>query len=349
MAFAALISDGFMMDEFPHAPPHAPSRTMPSVGIVGAGMAGLSCAEFLVRSGIGCVVFDKSRGIGGRMSTRRVGDEFAFDHGAQFVRPKGPAFAQCLNSLREAGTVVVWDAVANEQSEEISAPFQVGSPAMNRMLLPLTDGVDMRLGDAVTHIERQASSWVVHTENGGRFNFDVLVSTIPVVQMRQLCANHRDLVDQVQAVEMDPCWAMMVGFAHKIEVPFDVWRHVSPAIGWMARNSSKPGRRHKNDCWVVHASPQWSRAHLEGDRDEISNMMLGEFAEALGKGLPRPAHLDVHRWRYAQTIVPLGKPFAMDVTGTLFAGGDWCLGARVEAAFDSGTAIANCILESVAK
>lgn len=43
-----------------------------TVAIIGAGMAGLSCARALVQAGVAVELFDKGRGPGGRMSTRRV-------------------------------------------------------------------------------------------------------------------------------------------------------------------------------------------------------------------------------------------------------------------------------------
>ena len=51
------------------------------VAIIGAGMAGLAAARLLREAGAGCMIFDKSRGLGGRMATRRAGD-FSFDHGS---------------------------------------------------------------------------------------------------------------------------------------------------------------------------------------------------------------------------------------------------------------------------
>ena len=46
----------------------------------------------------------------------------------------------------------------------------------------------------------------------------------------------------------------------------------------------------------------------------------------------------------ARVTQALGRPFLTNVDGTLHLGGDWCIGARVEAAWQSGTAIADDIL-----
>ena len=55
--------------------------------IIGAGMAGIACADALQAAGHAVAVFDKGRGPGGRMSTRRMETPLgtvAFDHGAQY-------------------------------------------------------------------------------------------------------------------------------------------------------------------------------------------------------------------------------------------------------------------------
>lgn len=54
-----------------------------------------------------------------------------------------------------------------------------------------------------------------------------------------------------------------------------------------------------------------------------------------------------HMWRYAFVSCPLGQPFLMSENETLFAGGDWCLGARAEDAWPSGLAIAQKIADGV--
>ena len=51
------------------------------IAIIGAGLAGLSAARALTAAGHTPVVFEKSRGLGGRLATRRT--EFGpIDHGA---------------------------------------------------------------------------------------------------------------------------------------------------------------------------------------------------------------------------------------------------------------------------
>ena len=61
--------------------------TPQTIAVIGAGLAGLSCAQALLQAGHTVHVFDKSRGPSGRMSTRRAEDDngpWQCDHGAQY-------------------------------------------------------------------------------------------------------------------------------------------------------------------------------------------------------------------------------------------------------------------------
>ena len=80
---------------------------MTRVAIIGAGISGLACARQLAKAGVSVVVFDKGRGIGGRVATRRAGD-LQFDHGAPFVRAQRDDFSALLASLTVDGSAVPW-------------------------------------------------------------------------------------------------------------------------------------------------------------------------------------------------------------------------------------------------
>jgi len=77
------------------------------IAIIGAGMAGLACARHLAQAGHAPIIFDKGRGIGGRLATRRA-EGLQFDHGAQYVNAHTPGFAALLAELAAAGAAAPW-------------------------------------------------------------------------------------------------------------------------------------------------------------------------------------------------------------------------------------------------
>ncbi len=100
---------------------------------------------------------------------------------------------------------------------------------------------------------------------------------------------------------------------------------------------------------MIHAAAQWSREHLEADAQEAAQLMLHAFANAVGSRLPAPAWLNAHRWRHAMVEQPLGLPCLLDADLAAGACGDWCIAPRVEAAFESGRAMAHSVLSMLGR
>ena len=291
------------------------------IAIIGAGMAGLSCARGLAEAGFSPVVFEKSRGLGGRLATRRTG-ALRFDHGAQYVTARGESFRAYLNDYAQA-----W------RPEGASGAWFVGTPGMNALVKPMAEGLDIRLGAQVTPL-RDGAHWRIEEAL-----FDRVISTVPAAQARALFP---ETAEALAAVEVAPCWTLMVAFEHGTDWP-DMARARDTDLAWIARNTSKPGREPEPECWVVHASPDWSRAHLELEKEVAQERML-DLLRGMRGALPGLVSASAHRWRYAMTIAPLGRSHMASDDGSLLIGGDWCLGARVEDAWESGRAMAAAVI-----
>lgn len=318
---------------------------LPHIAIVGAGMCGLACAQRLLQAGISPTLYDKGRGIGGRLATRRVGDGLSFDHGAQYVTARGSAFSMALDKAIAADRASRWNPEGRRDAGSTGGDWIVGTPGMSALAKLLADSVDVRVSQEVSAVRRDTDGWRVHTASDpvGAV-FDVVVVTIPAPQARALLTASPEFHDDLNRVGIAPCWALLIAFDESLDVPFDVRRSETEDLTWIARNSSKARRGDEKDCWVVHASPTWSSENLELDRETVAGAMSDLLARTVGRDLPAPHYVAAHRWRYALTTEPLGRPFLASRDLTLLVGGDWCLGARVEYAFESGQAIADTLL-----
>ena len=81
---------------------------MKDIAIIGAGLSGLTVANYL-KDYANITIFEKARGVSGRLSTRRVGP-FCFDHGAQFFRTRTNEFKAFIAPMIKEGVVAHWDA-----------------------------------------------------------------------------------------------------------------------------------------------------------------------------------------------------------------------------------------------
>lgn len=307
------------------------------IAIVGAGLAGLACAVGLRAQGHAPVLFDKSRGVGGRLSTRRADGMLRFDHGAQFVTARTTGFSTLLDEARTAGRAARWDDGSGETRI-------VGIPGMNALAKHMADGLSIRLAERISHVTRAADGWHIATGDE-TWACRRVVLAVPAPQARALLGEAHPLAQEIAAAEMAPCLALMVAFEGPVPAPFLARRDPDDALDWIALNSSKPGREDLNS-WIAHGAPAWSCEHLERTPDEIAALMLPMLCERLGANPASAHHVAAHRWRFARVTTPLGMPFARDESALLYAGGDWCLGARAECAWESGTAIARDILGS---
>lgn len=320
----------------------------PKVGVIGAGIAGLTCARILQDHGLDVTLFDKGRAPGGRMSRRRA-EPFQFDHGAQYFNARDPVFRCYVESWREDGVVDVWkgrmvtigEAGIDEAAR--SEEHFVGVPGMNGLAKHLAKDLTIHLGNEVSALRRDGGGWRIETPNLSEgASFDMVVLAVPAVQAAALLEEAPAFADRLGDVGMSPCWAALLGFDHALDLPFDgAWARDSP-IAWIARNNSKPGRA-QAESWVVHASRDWSKANLEDAREDVFQHLAKAFG-ALTSTSTTPSFGTAHRWRYALAHRPLGEDCLFDGDRGLVVCGDWCLAGRVEAAFRSGTAAAGRIM-----
>ena len=326
-------------------------RASPRIAVIGAGMAGLTCAQRLAAAGVDAIVFEKSRGIGGRLATRRAPGGLRFDHGAQYVTARSSSFRMRIDEALKSGAAQIWRPELNIEGANAADDWFVGAPSMNAFLKRSATRLDIRLGTAVTALRREDDGWTVETAPPDAHGvFDAVVSAAPAPQTASLAVTAApDLAERLERVEMAPCWAAMMCFETPYEPGFDIWRAEHDNLAWFARNASKPGRDRDADCWVAHAGVAWSAHYLEEPKEDVLEPMLALLRGALSGPMPALAFADCHRWRYARARVPFDAPFVADKTGTFLAAGDWCLGARVECAFESGDAAANALLSRISR
>ena len=320
----------------------------PKVGVIGAGIAGLTCARVLVDHGLDVTLFDKGRAPGGRTSRRRA-EPFHFDHGAQYFTARDPVFCRYVESWREDGIIDAWQGrtvtIGRSGIEDVVTPGErfVGVPGMNALARHLAKNLEIQTGVEISGLVRDGRSWRLAARHSfENESFDLIVLAVPAVQAVSLLGEAPKLADRLKGVGMSPCWAVLLGFDERLDLVFDAaWASDSP-ICWLARNNSKPGRD-QAESWVLHASRDWSEGNLEDEADTILPRLRDAFGALTGLSVT-PAFGVAHRWRYALAHRPLGEAFLLDDDQRLGVCGDWCLAGRVESAFQSGAALAGRIL-----
>jgi predicted NAD/FAD-dependent oxidoreductase len=299
-------------------------------------MAGLACAEGL---GVGAerpVLLDKGRGAGGRMATRRLATpdgETSLDMGAQYFTVRDPLFRRRVQAWIATGLVAPW--------ADAGTDAYVGVPTMNAPIRQMAERQTVRWATRVVRLERGSGAWRLHIETGECIEIDVAIIALPAEQAAQLLEHvAADLAARARAVASAPCWTVMLAFAERVPVAGHCFRG-SGALGWAARNSAKPGRVGP-ESWILQSGPAWSTRHVDADAAWVTASLIEAAERLLGVPLPHAYAQACHRWLYARSGAD-GSSAIWDPERAIGVCGDWLVGPRVEAAWQSGTRLAQHI------
>lgn len=319
------------------------------VGIIGAGIAGLACATELAKAGFAVTLFDKSKGVGGRMSHRHY-EKWGADHGAQYFTVKDPIFQVEVQRWLAHGVVEPWKArivtLANGIVSDLDHKTEryVGVPAMTAPAKYLAKDLSVQLSTNIIEIKQINDLWRVVSKDEGLLPdaFDYLMTAIPSVQAKTIIGGYSNTLKEIcNQVVMLPCWTLMVYLKNPLMLDFDGAFVKDHLFSWIARDNTKPGRS-PYETWVAQASNEWSLQNLELTQFEIDQRLVESFEALTGQ------HCDLyqsHLWRYAKLESPHEQIYAYDSALRLGACGDWLRNSTVEGAWLSGYSLAHSLID----
>lgn len=327
------------------------TETLPlsnTIAVIGAGLAGLSCANALREAGCAVTVFDKSRGPSGRLSTKRgsdnLGSEWQCDQGAPWFTAIDPSFRAVVAEWMANGHAAIWRPMVNGPDDTMPVRH-VGLPRMTALGRHLSHDLKLTLQTTICNLRRDTAGWSLASSEQGWLpgHYAAIVLAVPAPQavplLRPVAAA---LADAVAEVRMSACWSVILRFSAPTDRTADLilpTRH--GLLQHAVRDSSKPGREGP-ETWLLQATADWSDAHVEADPGFVADALLDAF---LAPADPPPHAWSSHRWRYASTRhTPFDGPIwqRADAIGVC---GDWLSAAgTVESAWLSGRELARQLL-----
>ncbi len=333
-------------------------KTLPQIAIIGTGIAGLGCAAQL-HGHAAISLFDKSRGLGGRMATRRS-EAANFDHGVSSFSAEDD-FAAFLQPYIANQSLAAWlpETVRLSAQGEITQLLPprrrwVASPGMSSLggaVLAHYNFDAVHLGAAVSALEAQADGRY-RVVAGGQFydGFDRVILAMPPAQAAALLPQGA-MRQSCESVAMRPCHTLMLASEDAMAVKWDVALVDDAMVDIVIANHQKPARTGQT-ALVVQTHHQWSAQHIERPVDEVGALIEARLFDLLGDkmaALRTTSYKSCHRWLYAAAAEPLqnAQGFLFDPATGLGVAGDWCLGRRVRHGFASGSGLAAAVKNSL--
>lgn len=316
------------------------------VAVVGAGLAGLSCARRLQDQGKRVIVLDKSRGVGGRVATRRL-YETRIDHGLVSFSIQGPHTAKLLQDEAIQATLQPW-------AEGWVSPL--GNTAVIKQLAM---ALDVQTHFCVTELHQDREGWDIRgaASDTAVVRARSLVMAIPAPQAIALLAtlipseSQQDLWQRLDRVSFEPCITVMVGYPLPLSEQLPR-RGLVAAGNAPLRTVIEDSSKRQNPAQLtlcLHSTPEFAQHYVDRhDWDTAIPTLIQHWITQAGPEFRMPLWSQGHRWRYGFTAQALGVAcVGQRLPLPLVCCGDWCLGAQSEAAIASGVAASEWILATL--
>lgn len=338
------------------------------IGIIGAGLSGLAAGRLLARAGHEVTIYEKSRGYGGRMATRYVGDnhEIKLDHGLSHFTAQSDEFREFVAELIDQDLLQVWgenfsaydgEKLLERTPNQPNQPLYTSTKGMNAIGKYLARWVDVRTDTKVgglTYFGTNRSkkrSWMINLTSSEAIGADAVIIAVPARQAYGILSSCIDetntlkIVRVIDEVSYSPSFSLMAGY-NKLEVP--EWEGIvcrNSLLSFISNESLK--RNLDTASFVLQANAQFSRNHREENPDVVARKMVSEFVEITGGWAASPDWNQLHFWRYSQANEVIGSPFLEleDEDAPLALVGDYFEGNTVDHAYRSGYQLAKHWLE----
>jgi predicted NAD/FAD-dependent oxidoreductase len=313
--------------------------------IIGAGISGLLCATELRKAGKSVRLLDKGRGLGGRMSTRRMAGG-RLDHGAQYFTVKDARFQAYVDEWLEAGVVKEWFSHLPEDSNPEGYPRYCGVRGMTDAPKWLGRELQVENSQQVIALTRDTDQWVARTQSGDCFGGQHLVLTAPLPQALSLLDSSglryaNGSTEALRAIRYERGLATMAILDGPSGLPSPGGLKITEApLSWIGDNQQK-GISPEVPAVTIHSDAAFADAHWDAPDEVRGTLMLKAAAPYLQAGVKE---FTCHRWGFTKALEPWPERCFHNVGLSLTLAGDSFGGPRVEGAALSGLAAADRIL-----
>ena len=314
---------------------------MKKISIIGTGLSAIFSAIHLRKNtDLEINFFDKARGLGGRLATRRA-EGGKFDHGAQYFS------IERINNLPEIQMLINEGVISNIEDKDI----YFSPDGMTNIAKKLLTDFNIFKEHKLVSIDKENENYKLFFENGSTFNSDYIIMSCPMPQSLEILNKSKidydnNLIKDLEDLSYFPCIVVMIKSEIKLS---NLEKHIgtdvdSKDISWIGDNYGKKVSSIEN-YYTIQCSPEFSYENFENEYDETNEKLKHDMEKIFGSNYQI---LSNHKWRYSipknfyqgdNSLVINQKNF-LGLCGDIFTNG------RFDGAITSGLSIADKFLKN---
>jgi predicted NAD/FAD-dependent oxidoreductase len=279
--------------------------------VIGAGLSGLSVAKKITDENLGSVlVLEKSRGVGGRMATRRtLGTKF--DHGAQFYRAK-----KDISTLHQEWSE---EKISHQWFVSIQGDHWCAEEGMTALAKNLAKDINVRLEFQVQTISFQDQLWKITNDKNESLLAKKIILTAPLPQSIILLEKS-NIVVPVEFKKINYTKALIALITLHNDLEINQYGYEENQSGnFFSISDQKRKGVSKTPALTVTMSANFSEQEFEKSDEESLEKILQLFKEKYPEANILGAELK--KWRYCQPLNNL-KTMYHEIAPNLFLIGD---------------------------
>ncbi|MGA1939212.1 NAD(P)-binding protein [Arcobacter sp. YIC-310] len=302
-----------------------------NIAIIGAGFSGCYLYNRFKNENHDIKIFEKSRGCGGRLSTKYIDDKFV-DHGTPYFETNEPDFIYFSNRLERKGIL----------RKEKNKYFPTNG--INKFCSSLINKQDLIKQTKIVSCIKNKDKWSLYDENDNCFkDFDLVIFTIPAPQVLELGLElESNIKDKLKTVKYNSI-ASLILYDNK---PFSINKELynSQFFKKVINNSEKYNYTDFSS-YVFHANESFSTNNNNKNKEDLGIQIYNYIDYFQKTKLPKSIYHIAHLWKYATVKQGLEYSYYLNKTRDLALCGDYFKKANLEGSFLSAKALTDVLIK----
>ena len=320
---------------------------MKDIAIIGTGFSAATLSYFIKKD---LDFYEKSRGAGGRCSTRRVEDVGLFDHGLQYIKNPNPEFKEILSDCSIwKGNFKIFE--NNQLKNDADKERIIHENGNNLLIKNLFKNKNIFVNKELKSIEKKSDHLKLTFKDETQEQYKTVVITAPFQQAYNLTKQFTENFFSNFNFSMQPNLTVMVAFNKSLKLDLSaITFENDDVLGFAANENTKKKNLINKDLelWTIQSSLKYAVKNIKEYRNNkqfLIDEILKNFSNKLKINISKEQihYSDIHGWLYAYNLNTSSPNCYWDSHLRLGICGDWFSGGNAENAFFNAKKLANLI------
>ena len=320
---------------------------MKDIAVIGAGFSAATLCYFIEKD---LDIYEKSRGVGGRCSTRRVDNVGLFDHGLQYIKSHNKEFKKFLKdySIWKGNFKIFQN---NQLIDDLDKERIIHENGNNSLVKNLFRNKNVIFNKELKNLEKKSDHFNLIFKDDTQENYKTVIISAPFQQAYNLTKQFTEDYFSKFNFSMQPNLTLMIALNKGLKLNLSaISFEDDDVLGFAANENTKKKDLINKDLelWTIQSSLKYAIKNIYEYRNNKQNLIdeiLKSFSIKLKVDIKKDniEYSDIHGWLYAYNQKVAAPNCYWDKNLRLGICGDWFSGGNAENAFTNAKQLAKLI------